>query len=415
MARKITPLTDSKIRSSKPKEKDYVLSDGNGLQLKIRVGRSKAWNFNYYHPVTKKRINIGLGAYPDVSLAEAREAASQVRKLVANGIDPKELREQERAEQAAVTEHTFFNIASMWFEQKKPSITEDYATDIWRSFELHIFPQLQTVPVSQIAAPQVIGILRPLEAKGSLETVKRLSQRINEVMTYAVNHGLLQANPLIGIKEVFQKPQKKNTPAIKPNELPELLNRVLFANVRPRTKELIKFQLHTMTRPSEAAEAQWEEINFHDRVWLIPAERMKKRKEHRIPLTNQVLALLERMRMDSGNRKYIFPADRNPNKPMNEQTANAALKRMGMKGRTTAHGLRSLASTTLNEQGFNADLIEAALSHVDGNEIRRAYNRTDYLEQRRPMMQWWSEHIEAAMIGAVTLTGNRGLKVVENA
>ena len=177
------------------------------------------------------------------------------------------------------------------------------------------------------------------------------------------------------------------------------------ASIKCTTRCLIEWQLHTMTRPSEASGARWDEIDLDEKIWVIPAERMKKRKEHRIPLTEQALELLVVIRPISGNRVYIFPSDRDPKKPCNSQTANMALKRMGFAGRLVSHGLRSLASTTLNEQGFEADLIEAALAHVDDNQVRSAYNRTDYLERRRPMMFWYNGHIEEASKGELWIKG----------
>ena len=299
-----------------------------------------------------------------------------------------------------------------WFEIKKDDVTPDYAVDIWRSLELHIFPLLSDIPVREITAPQVIELLKPIEAKGSLETVKRLAQRLNEVMNFATNCGLVQANPLTGIKAAFKKPKKENMAALTPAELPELMGAIANASIKRTTRCLIEWQLHTMVRPSEASGAMWKEIDWDEKVWTIPAERMKKRREHRIPLTEPMLELLQVIKPISGHREFIFPSDRDPKKPCNSQTANMALKRMGFAGRLVSHGLRSLASTTLNEQGFEPDLIEAALAHADDNQVRSAYNRTDFLERRRPMMCWWSNHIEEASKGSLSVTGSKQLKVI---
>ncbi|HIF9194054.1 TPA: integrase domain-containing protein [Photobacterium damselae] len=405
-------LTQKQIEHAKLKEKDYVLSDGDGLQLRIRTNGSRLWNFNYRHPVTKKRVNMGLGAFPELSLAQARKLTMDARSLVTQGIDPKEYREQQKIEEKKVSKHALINVSTQWFELKKETITPDYAEDIWRSLELHIFPHLYDVPVREINAPQIIELLKPIEAKGSLETVKRLTQRLNEVMNYATNCGLVQANPLTGIKAAFKKPKKENMAALKPAELPELMGAIANASIKRTTRCLIEWQLHTMTRPSEASGAKWEEIDWSEKVWTIPPERMKKRREHRIPLTTQMLELLEVIKPISGHREFIFPSDRDPQKPCNSQTANMALKRMGFAGRLVSHGLRSLASTTLNEQGFDRDLIETALAHVDDNQVRSAYNRTDYLERRRPMMCWWSGYIEEAAKGSISVTGTKQLKVI---
>ncbi len=412
MPRITKPLTATEIKNAKPREKEYRLSDGQGLQLRILPSGSKQWQLNYYRPTNGKRANFNLGRFPDVNLAQARKNSLLAKELIAQGIDPQEEQKKKQQEYKEVHEHTFVNVTKEWFEIKKDSVTPDYATDIWRSLELHIFPHLANMPVKSITAPLVIELLKPIEAKGSLETVKRLSQRLNEVMNFATNCGLIQANPLTGIKAAFKKPKKENMAALKPAELPELMGAIANASIKRTTRCLLEWQLHTMTRPAEASGAKWCEIDIDEKVWTIPAERMKKRREHRIPLTEQALDLLEVMKQISGHREFVFPSDRDPKKPCNSQTANMALKRMGFAGRLVSHGLRSLASTTLNEQGFEADLIEAALAHVDDNQVRSAYNRTDYLERRIPMMCWWSGHIGEAAKGSLSVTGTKQLKVI---
>lgn len=408
-------LSELKIKAAKPLEKDYVLVDGDGLQMRVRINGSKLWNFNYYHPVTKKRINMGLGAYPELSLAQARKMTIEARELLATGIDPKAQRDTLKQSKKAETEHTFQNVATAWCELKKDSVTPAYAEDIWRSLTLHVFPDLGTTPISAISAPQVINLLRPLETKGSLETVKRLSQRLNEIMTYGVNSGLIHANPLSGIRSVFKKPKKNNMAALAPDELKELMVAIANASIKRTTRCLIEWQLNTMTRPAEAATTRWADIDFEKRIWTIPAERMKKRRIHIVPLTEQALALLEAIKPYSEHRDYVFPADRNPRTHCNSQTANMALKRMGFEGRLVSHGMRSMASTILNEHGWDPELIEVALAHVDKDEVRSAYNRADYIERRRPMMAWWSEHIQEAATGNLSVSAikeNRDRKVV---
>ncbi len=415
MCAQATRLSELKIKSAKPIEKDYILVDGDGLQMRIRINGSKLWNFNYYHPITKKRINMGLGAYPELSLAQARKMTIEARALLATGVDPKEQRDTLKQAKKAETEHTFQNVATAWYELKKDSVTPAYAEDIWRSLTLHVFTDLGTTPLSAITAPQVINLLRPLETKGSLETVKRLSQRLNEIMTYGVNSGLIHANPLSGIRSVFKKPRKKNMAALAPDELKELMIAIANASIKRTTRCLIEWQLNTMTRPAEAATTCWADIDFEKRIWTIPAERMKKRRTHIVPLSDQALALLEAIKPYSGHREYVFPADRNPRTHCNSQTANMALKRMGFEGRLVSHGMRSMASTILNEQGWDPELIEVALAHVDKDEVRSAYNRADYIERRRPMMIWWSEHIQAAATGNLSMsavTENRDRRIV---
>ncbi|WP_456291979.1 integrase domain-containing protein [Pseudomonas sp. AK106] len=402
MCAQTTRLSDRQLKAVKPKDKDYVLTDGDGLQLRVRVNRSMQWNFNYRHPVTKNRINMALGSYPEVSLAQARKKTVEARELLAQGIDPKAQRNELQEAKRAETEHTFENVATAWLELKKDSVTPAYAEDIWRSLTLHVFPSMKSTPLSEVNAPMVIKLLRPIEAKGSLETVKRVSQRLNEIMTYGVNSGMIFANPLSGIRAVFKKPKKENMAALPADELPELMMEIANASIKRTTRCLIEWQLHTMTRPSEAATTRWADIDFDKRLWTIPPERMKKRRPHTIPLTEHALSLLETLKPHSAHREYVFPSDRNPRTHANSQTANMALKRMGFQDRLVSHGMRSMASTILNEHGWDPELIEVALAHVDKDEVRSAYNRADYIERRRPMMAWWSDHIQKAATGSLS-------------
>lgn len=407
---KTNPLTNTEVKQAKPREKVYKLSDGKGLQLRIKTNGNKSWLLDYVKPHTSKRTSMGLGGYPEVSLAEARKLRDKARELIAKDINPKEQKDKDKREQQEKHANTFFHVASNWFEIKKTEIKPDTAKDLWRSLEIHILPTLSNYPISKITAPIVIDELKPIAAKGTLETVKRLSQRLNEIMTYAVNTGLIHANPLTGIRAAFKKPEKKNMPTLTPEQLPELMKAISYASIKIVTRCLIEWQLHTMVRPSEAAGAKWSEIDVKNNLWIIPAERMKKAREHKVPLTEQSLEILQRLKPISGHREYIFPADRDPKRHANESTANAAIKRMGYHKKLVAHGLRSLASTTLNDQGFDGDLIEAALSHVDKDEVRSAYNRADYLERRRKLMYWWSEHIKQAQAGE--FNKSKTLKVV---
>ncbi|MFH4718077.1 integrase domain-containing protein [Vibrio alginolyticus] len=404
MSRTTPQLTDKEVKNAKPKDGEYVLSDGGGLQLRVLKNGTKSWRIVYQNPETRKPTSLSLGTYPSLSIANARKITREQRELIAQGIDPKAHKLKIQSEYIAINQNTLLNVSKEWFDIKKTEVTPDYADDIWRSLELHIFPYLQHHPISTLTAPMVIEVLKPIEAKGTLETVKRLSQRLNEIMTYAVNCGLAQANPLRGIKAAFRKPATENMKSLKPEELPELMYTIANASIKRTTRCLIEFQLHTMTRPNEAAGAKWEEFDFENMIWTIPEHRMKKRIEHRIPLTDEVVNILKIMHSISGQREYVFPADRDPKKMTNSQTANAALKRMGFSGRLVSHGLRALASTIINEHKLHdSDLIEAALAHLGSDKIRRTYNRTDYLKRRREMMVWWSNYIVKASESSLSL------------
>ena len=413
MARSTKPLTNTEVKQARPKTKEYNLADGGGLALRVKPNGSRLWVFNYSRPITQKRANISFGMYPDLSLADARRKREKARELLAKQIDPKEYKESITEKELKAINNTLKAVAEQWLEVKKSKVSADHVDDIWRSLELHIFPALGEEPIHKLTAPKTIAILKPISAKGRLETIKRLCQRINEVMVFALNTGVIETNPLVGIREAFETPKKQHLPTLKPEQLPDLMKQLTTASIKLTTRCLIEWQLHTMVRPSEAAGARWDEIDKKEKVWNIPAERMKRKRAQTIPLSPQALALLEIVRPFSGNREHIFPGDRNPRSHTHAQTANMAIKRMTLPGKLVAHGLRSLASTTLNEQGFDADVIEAALAHVDANEVRRAYNRAEYLERSRVMMEWWSEHIEKAATGNMSLAGGKaGLSLV---
>ena len=412
MPRITKPLCETEIKHAKPKGTTYSLADGKGLYLKIKPSGYKVWTFNYYRPFTNKRAVDTLGEYPIVTLAKARSKRNEYRRLLSDDIDPIEHKLERKRFHAEKNNNSLKTVTDRWILVKSSHVSKSHAEDIYRSLELHIFPTLGNLPIHKIRAMHVIEVLNPIAAKGSLETVKRLTQRLNEIMVYAVNTDLVAANCLSGVSKAFASPQKNYMPTLPPEQLPELMRAIANASIKKTTRCLIEWQLHTMTRPGEAAGARWEEIDFEKNLWAIPAIRMKKKRPHKVPLSLQTLALLEVMKPLSANRIYIFPADRNPRTHTNPSTANMALKRMGYGRLLVAHGLRALASTTLNEQGFDPDIIESALAHTDKNDVRGAYNRAEYLERRRTMMRWWSDHIEAAAEGNLSLSGTRQLKAV---
>jgi integrase len=396
-----TTLTNTEVKQAKPKDKVYKLSDGGGLQLRVKTNGTKSWLLDYFKPFTKKRTSIGLGAYPEISLAEARKKRVAARELLAKDIDPKEHKDDKHREQVLAATNTLKSVAESWFAIKKTTIAENTAKSLWRKFENHVFPKLGHRPIDKILAPEAIEALKPLAAKGNLETTGKIIGHLNNIMTHAVNTGILHHNPLSGIRSAFQTPKVTNMATIRPNELGQLMKDISYASIKLVTRCLIEWQLHTMTRPSESAKAQWSEIDLENKLWVIPAERMKMRLEHKVPLTDQTIEILERLKPLSGDRRHLFPSYSNHHTHCNTESANKALGRMGYKNRLVAHGLRALASTTLNELGHNPDVIEAALAHVDKNEVRRAYNRAEYIEPRRVLMCWWSQHIENAATGKI--------------
>lgn len=411
MPKQVSPLTNTQVRNARRRSKEYSLADGNGLYLRVKPSGSKLWIFNYQAPFTKKRSNLSFGSYPSVTIAQARSEREVCRTLLANESDPKHARAERDEAQALAHANTLEVVAKKWFKSKSKKLTAKYADDLINSLENHVFPKLGNRPLHKITAREVIEVLEPLQELNKLELVKRICQRLNMIMDYAVVSDIVTDNRLARIGKAFESPDKVHLPTVKPDQLPDLIKAIEGASIKPATRFLTLWQLHTMVRPSEAAGARWVEIDFKNKVWNIPGERMKKRRGHSVPLSTQALEILEAIKPFSGHLEFIFPSDIDPRKKsINSSSVNMALRRMGYKGILVSHGFRSLASTTLNEQGFEPDLIEASLAHLDKNSTRAAYNRTDYLERRKPVMQWWSDHIEAAAKGK-SIPGKKHLRV----
>jgi integrase len=416
MAVKTTPLTDTQIKALKATSKDKKYFDGGGLFLLVKSTGVKLWRFKYKKPISYKETLLSFGKYPETSLQQARKQRDEARELIKQGIDPQHHKaEQEQRKQEACN-NTFYAMAEKWFKFKtEQGLEEQTLKKAWRSLENHVFPYIKDIPINQVTAIKAINALQPLNNNNKYETVKRVCRRINEIMYYAVNMGIIDNNPLAKITDVFNSPKVKNQPTIPPTELPQFMQALAMAKIELQTRCVIEWQLLTLTRPSEAVGAKWEEINLDKKLWSIPAERMKMDRPHNIPLSPQAIKILEIMKSINHKSEFVFPTARAPyNKPMSSQTANMAIKRMGYKDKLVAHGLRALAITALNEQSFNYDVIESALSHVDKNAVRRAYNKAEYEHQKRIMLDWWGNFVEQASQGNVSLSGNRNLKLVNH-
>ena len=394
MARTTKPLTNTEVKQAKAREKVYSLTDGDGLQLRVKPNGSKIWLLDYRRPYTKVRTSLSFGAYPDVSLADARQKRTEARALLAKDIDPKEHRDERARENAASSINTLKHVAGQWLRSRKPKYPPTMPRIRGGRSNSHIFPSLGKVPIHKITAVKAIETIKPVAMKGNLETVKRLCQRLNEVMTFAVELRPHCHESVGRDQQCLPEPRQTAPTDHRPGP----------ARYTHEGAEQSQHQDHnplphrmaaTHHGPSgEAAGTRWDEIDLDAKVWNIPAERMKKNKAHAVPLSPQAIELLEVMRPISGKRKFVFPSDRNPRTHTHPSTANMALKRMGFDKRLVAHGLRALASTTLNEQGFDPEIIESALAHTGQNEVRNAYNRAEYIARRIPLMNWWSEHIE---------------------
>lgn len=394
MARRTPPLTDTEIKRAKPKEKEYSLSDGNGLALRIKSNGSKLWIFNYYRPFKQGRTNLGLGMYPIVTLSEARVQRDNCLKLLAQNIDPKAHRENLERKQLMDIQSSFEKVAELWKDKKSYEVEAKTLNKYWRNLELHLFPLLGGYPIKDITPSLVIPILQKIEENGSSDMIYRLCGHINEILNLAVIRGLIEFNKCLKINSAFRKARQKNNPRVSSQEIPDLVKSILNSHIENKTKLLILFQLLTMVRPSEASNAKWSEFDFDKKEWTIPAERMKSRFPHKVPLSSQVIRLLEKLKLITGHYEYLFTHRSNPKKTMSSSTVNMALKRMGYQKKQTAHGFRGLARTFLAEQGIQHEHAEACLAHKTGSNVSLAYNHADYLEQRKEIMQMWGEHIE---------------------
>lgn len=411
---KTKPLTNTEVRNAKTTSKDLSLFDGDGLILFVRPSGSKAWRFRYNKPITGKRQTMTIGTYPEISLVEARQHREDARALLAKGIDPQEYKREIMTEAREAKSNTLERVAADWLAVKlSQSLSKSTVTQINRMLTVYLLPAMGAVPITMVTPRRVIEAMEPLKVAGRLETIHRAVQRLREIMDYAANAGYIAANPISRISTAFSQPERTNSPTIRPEELPKLLQTVAVSRLELPTRLLIEWQLLTMTRPHEASGAEWREIDAEAKLWVIPAERMKMKREHVIPLCQQALDVIQAMKAVSGDRVHVFPSFKNPQNSMNSQTVNAALKRMGYKGELVSHGLRSIASTALNEEGFDPDVIEAALAHRGKDAIRNAYNRSVYLEQRRVMMEFWGNYVEQAASGQVMASGGlKGLRAV---
>ena len=394
MPKQVLPLSHTQIKSAKPKDKPYKLSDGKGLHLKVNPNGSKYWIFNYIKPITKKRTEISLGTFPEVSLESARKQRAHVRELIAQGIDPQKDKFNRQQALEVNAENTLFQLFQRWIEIKKATVTDDYANDIERSFINYVFPSLGNLHISEITAPVAIKALQPLSNKGLHETVRRTCGRLNQIMEFAVNTGIIPINPLSKIKEAFKKPVVTNLKSIHPSELSQLLKELDALSMREQTRNLVMFQLHTMVRPNEAARVEWSEIDIKKGMWVIPKEKIKRKRDHTVLLSKQVIMILKSQESYRFISNFVFPSYSDLNHHMSTQAVNNIIKKTSFKGKLVSHGFRTLASTILNEQNFNPEHVEVSLSHIDKNTVRAVYNRAEYIDPRREMMQCWSDHID---------------------
>ncbi|MBH2725985.1 tyrosine-type recombinase/integrase [Serratia marcescens] len=398
------PLTDIKVKTAKPMDKAYKLTDGGGMYLLVKPNGSKYWRLKYRFVGKEKMLSIGV--YPDVSLADARQKRDEARKVLAAGGDPGEVKKADKLAQKLSTENTFEAIAREWHKQKADRWSLRYRDEIIDTFEKDIFPYLGRRPIAEIKPMELLETLRRLEKRGALEKMRKVRQRCGEVFRYAIVTGRAEYNPAPDLATALATPKKIHFPFLTAEELPYFIRDLAGYTGSVITKTATQIIMQTGVRTQELRFARWEDIDFEKRLWEIPPEVMKMKRPHIVPLSEQVVELFQSLKPITGMYPLVFVGRNDRTKPISKESINQVIELLGYKGRLTGHGFRHTMSTILHEQGFNSAWIETQLAHVDKNAIRGTYNHAHYLEGRREMMQWYGDYIESMSKGEVILSGS---------
>lgn len=398
------PLTDIKVKTAKPMDKAYKLTDGGGMYLLVKPNGSKYWRLKYRFVGKEKMLSIGV--YPDVSLADARQKRDEARKVLAAGGDPGEVKKADKLAQKLSTENTFEAIAREWHKQKADRWSLRYRDEIIDTFEKDIFPYLGRRPIAEIKPMELLETLRRLEKRGALEKMRKVRQRCGEVFRYAIVTGRAEYNPAPDLATALATPKKTHFPFLTAEELPYFIKDLAGYTGSVITKTATQIIMQTGVRTQELRFARWQDIDFEKRLWEIPPEVMKMKRPHIVPLSEQVVELFQSLKPITGMYPLVFIGRNDRTKPISKESVNQVIELLGYKGRLTGHGFRHTMSTILHEQGFNSAWIETQLAHVDKNAIRGTYNHAHYLEGRREMMQWYGDYIESMSNGEMILRGS---------
>lgn len=393
------PLTATAIRNTKPADKPIRLFDGGGMYLEVSPAGGRWWRLKYRFVGKEKRLSLGV--YPEVSLAEARSRREDARKLLAAGIDPSDQRKAAKREAEGREINSFEAVAREWYGKQAHVWVAHHASDVLRRLESNLFPEIGSEPIADVTAPMLLAAVRKIEHRGAHDLAHRVLQVASQVFRYGVATGRCERDPAPDLRGALTPHKSKHQAAVAPEELPALLRAIDgYGELGDKlTAYALRLLVLTFVRTNELIGAEWSELDLDSAVWIIPATRMKMRTEHVVPLSRQAIEVLREIRPIGCSSRYLFPG-RNPDKPISNNTMLFALYRLGYKGKMTGHGFRAVASTILNEAGFRADVIERQLAHCERNEIRGAYNRAEYLPERRKMMQQWADMLAALAQGA---------------
>lgn len=391
-------LTDLRVRNAKSKEKTYRLADAGGLYLEVSSTGSKYWRMKYRHAGKEKRL--ALGVYPIVSLSDARAKATEAKARLREGTDPSALRKSEKTAAMVKAANTFEAVAREWHGKRAKSLSTGHAAQIINTLSREIFPVIGPRPVSEIEAPEILAALRQIEARDALEIAHKARQWCGMVFRYAIATGRTKNNPAADLRGALATPVERHYAAFDQAGLADFLRRLDSYEGNRQTQLALRLLALTFVRTGELRGAQWSEIDFDRHEWRIPAERMKMRAPHLVPLSRQAVTVLSGLQEMNGAGRLVFPSMTSREKPMSENTILYALYRMGYHGRATGHGFRATASTLLNEMAWRPDVIERQLAHKEGNKVRAAYHRSEYLPERRKMMQAWADYLDALKASA---------------
>jgi integrase len=393
------PLTDRAIRNAKPDDRAVRLFDGGGLYLEIAPSGGKWWRFKYRFGGKEKRLSLGV--YPAVPLTAARKRRDAARELLADGLDPSEQRKADKRTAAAKAANSFEAVAREWYAKHSRTWVETHAADVSRRLESNLFPELGDKAIAEITAPALLAAVRKIEHRGAHDLAHRVLQVASQIFRYGVATGRCERDPAPDLRGALTPHKSRNQAAVTPDELPALLRAIEgYGELGDKlTGYALRLMALTFVRTGELIGATWDEIDLDGATWIVPAARMKMKAEHVVPLSREAVALLRELRAIGGESRFVFPG-RNADKPISNNTMLFALYRLGYKGKMTGHGFRAVASTILNESGFRADVIERQLAHCERNDVRGAYNRAEYLPERRKMMQQWADMLAAMREGA---------------
>jgi integrase len=402
-------LTDTAIRRASPGERDYKMPDAGGLFLLVTKAGGKLWRWKYRFEGQEKKM--ALGQYPEVTLAEVRALHAAARRLLASGVDPMAQRKAEKKAVRESNELPFRLIAAKWHEHWKDGNSPHHVKATWSRLETNVFPAIGDRLITEIQAPEIVRMVKAIQDRGKLDIAKRALETTGQIFRYAVAHGLAQRNPASEIKpgDILKSRQKENHARVDAKELPALLRAIEVYQGKHVTRLAMKLLAMTFVRTSELIGARWDEFDVEARRWNIPAERMKMRTPHIVPLATQAIELLPLLKQLSGNSDLVFPGERDPKKPMSNNTILFALKRMGYGGVQTGHGFRGIASTLLHEQGWPHEHIELQLAHAPRNAASAAYNHALYLEPRAKLMQEWADFLEMTQRGGKLIPFREGV------